>query len=469
MNAPTEAAPVVRPFQVNVFRPALVNDVHAPDAEGLWRFNGYGSLFEVGHWRGDVNVYNQAGNLCWRDPAASGEEANNLIAYVANSRWPARTAFANTPDGTQFHVEKVQSVPAACLANRNTPLYIFDAVTTSFVDFYPYSVERQVDWSARRARLRPRAAAAKSDQELKAILVEFMKGLEDPHTGINGMVGDEPFEIGSQPGKPTFRALRAEFARQTEYTDFFEWLAVWRAADDEKVFAKLNPATRTRALNGAVMWGVLDGNVGYLSIGQMMGFEPGANIARERELIGQVMDEALGELRTTDALVLDIAANLGGYAQIASDIAGRFADRRRLAYTTHAPRARGVAPQPFYTTPAGQVRYRKPVLLLTSDVTVSAGEKFTLMMRVLPNVVQVGRATQGALAGGLGKGLPNGWEFGMPNEVTLDAYGQRHEVTGIRPDLEFDVYRVGRTVEGRVRAVLRAARFASGDSYTTAW
>ena len=466
INAPTVAAQVALPFLTGDFRPALVNDAHTPDAEGTWRFNGYGGLFEVGHWKDDVNVYNYAGDLCWRDPVASGTEANNLIAYVAHSRRNSATAFANTPDGTQFNVEPLPTLPPRCLlaANRTSPLYLFDAITSSFVDFYPYSGRRKVDWAARRARLRPRAAAARSDGELKSILVEFMKGLEDPHAGINGMVDGEPFEIGSTPGKATFRKLRANFSQQTQYADFFEWFATWRAMDDAKVFAKLDPATRSRALNGAVMWGVLNDNVGYLSIGQMMAFEAGASIARERELIGQAMDRALGDLQDTHALVVDIASNLGGYAQVAGDIAGRFADRRRLAYTTHAPGAHEVAPQPFYAIPAGQRRYRKPVLLLTSDVTVSAGEKLTLLMRVLPNVVQVGQATQGALAGGLGKGLPNGWELGMPNEVTRDADGHLHEVTGIAPHLEFAVYRLDRLNEGRMQAVLRAARLAGADS-----
>jgi hypothetical protein len=85
------------------------------DAEGTWRFVGYGSLFEVGHWKDDINVYNQAGSLCWRDPSASGGEANNLIAYVAHSRRNSDTAFANTPDGTQFHVEPVRYLPPRCL------------------------------------------------------------------------------------------------------------------------------------------------------------------------------------------------------------------------------------------------------------------------------------------------------------------------------------------------------------------
>jgi hypothetical protein len=457
------SARTLQPYPVDAFRPALVNGEHASVTRAAWNLFGYGTLYNVHRPGADVDVYDYAGGQCWRDPLASGSEANNLIAWYALSWRDFDLAFATTPDGPQYHAEWFPFVPSQCTrnANRTTPLYTFDAIASSLAELYPYSTERHIDWAERRAHLRPRAMAAHTDGELRDVLTELMDGLEDPHTGINGVADGEYFEIGSKTGKPTFHRLQAEFSQQTEYTDFFSWLIAWKARDDDKVFALLNPASRKHALNDALMWGVLGGgNVGYLSIGQMMGYEAGADLARERELIGQSIDEALRDLQGTDALVLDIATNLGGYAQVASDIAARFADQRRLAYTTHAPGAQGVAPQPFYVSPAGQSHYGKTVMLLTSDMTVSAGEKFVLLMRGLPNVVHVGQTTQGALGGGLGKGLPNGWEFGMPNEVVRDAQGAIHEAEGIAPAIEFKVFPADDFDNGRVQAVLRAAQMA---------
>jgi hypothetical protein len=458
------SARTLQPYPVDAFRPVLVNGEHAAVTRAAWNLSGYGTLYNVHRQGADVDVYNYAGDRCWRDPLASGSEANNLIAWYALSWRDFDLAFATTPDGPQYHAEWFPFVPSQCTraANRTTPIYTFDAITSSLVELYPYGAERHIDWAERNARLRPRAMAAHTDGELKDVLAELMDGLEDPHTGINGVADGEYFEIGSKTGKPTFHRLQSEFSEQTEYTDFFSWLIAWKAADDEKVLALLTPASRKHALNDALMWGVLDeSNVGYLSIGQMMGYEAGADLARERELIGQTIDEALHDLQGTDALVVDIATNLGGYAQVASDIAARFADQRRLAYTTHAPGAHGVAPQPYYVSPAGQSHYGKPVMLLTSDMTVSAGEKFVLLMRGLPNVVHVGQTTQGALGGGLGKGLPNGWEFGMPNEIVRDAQGVVHEAAGIAPTIGFEVFPADNFESGHVQAVLRTAQVTS--------
>lgn len=462
--SPLASARMLPSYPPAAFRPVLVDGAHVPVTRAIWNFAGYGTLYDVGRNGDDVDVYDYAGSLCWRDPLASGAEANRLIAYYALSWRDFDLAFATGPDGAQYHVGWFPLVPSACTraADRTTPLYVFDAIASSLVDFYPYAAERGIDWAQRKARLRPRAIAARTDGELKAILAELMDGLEDPHTGINGTANGEYFEIGSKTAKPTFHRLRAEFAQQTQYPDFFAWLIAWKAADDESVFALLDRGSRRRALNDLVMWGVLDGrNIGYLSIGQMMGYEAGADRQRERELIGRAIDTALRELQDTDALIVDVATNLGGYAEVAGDIAARFADRRRLAYTTQAPDARGVAPQAFHVAPAGDSHYGKPVLLLSSDMTVSAGEKFVLLMRSLPNVVHAGQATQGALGGGLGKGLPNGWEFAMPNDVIRDAQGVIHEVTGIAPSVEFAVFPPENFASGHAQAVLQAAQLIS--------
>ena len=89
-------------------------------------------------------------------------------------------------------------------------------------------------------------------------------------------------------------------------------------------------------------------------------------------------------------------------------MAGHFTDTRQLSHTKVPHNAPGVAPQAFYVEPAGGVRYLKPVTLLTSDVTVSAAEIFTMAMRALPTVTHRGDTTFGALSDILAKPLPNG-------------------------------------------------------------
>lgn len=148
---------------------------------------------------------------------------------------------------------------------------------------------------------------------------------------------------------------------------------------------------------------------------------------------------------------------------MSSDIAGRFADRRRLACTKQARGVRRAAPHAFHAIPSGAVRYAKPVALPTSDLTVSAGELFTLFMRALPQVVHVGTRTRGAVSGAFPHGLPNGREAGFPTEVTRDAQGRVYEATGIPPRTTFDVFSRDGFDDGRVDAIRRAAGIAAAQ------
>ena len=78
-----------------------------------------------------------------------------------------------------------------------------------------------------------------------------------------------------------------------------------------------------------------------------------------------------------------------------------------------------------------------PVYLLTSDVTLSAGEVFALYMRALPNVIQVGGNTRGAFSDMIEKPLPNGWTLSLSAEVYRDPQGQSYEAQGLPPQRKF--------------------------------
>jgi hypothetical protein len=116
--------------------------------------------------------------------------------------------------------------------------------------------------------------------------------------------------------------------------------------------------------------------------------------------------------------------------------------------------ARDVPPQPFYATPSKRARYLGPVYLLTSDVTVSAGEIFTLLMRALPNVVHVGGTTRGALSDTTEVKLPNNWSLVLPMEVYVDREGQNYEVRGIPPQEKIDLFPPQNLAGAHARAVL---------------
>ena len=75
-------------------------------------------------------------------------------------------------------------------------------------------------------------------------------------------------------------------------------------------------------------------------------------------------------------------------------------------------------------------------------------------MRALPTVRHVGKTTRGALSDMTEKPLPNGWSLSLPAEIYLDAGGLRHEVRGISPQLEGDVFPADDLTSGHANRVL---------------
>jgi C-terminal processing protease CtpA/Prc len=73
------------------------------------------------------------------------------------------------------------------------------------------------------------------------------------------------------------------------------------------------------------------------------------------------------------------------------------------------------------------------VLLINRD-TFSAGETFTLVMRVLPRVTIVGESTVGVFSDTADALLPNGWQFIYSIGVWRDAQGHLWEGQGVPPD-----------------------------------
>jgi carboxyl-terminal processing protease len=87
-------------------------------------------------------------------------------------------------------------------------------------------------------------------------------------------------------------------------------------------------------------------------------------------------------------------------------------------------------------------------------------------MRVLPNVMQVGTATRGALSDRLTKVLPDGSDFSLSNEVYLDPDGKLYEAVGIPPHRALDVFPANDLEGGHAQAVGELVRLIRMGSIT---
>jgi C-terminal processing protease CtpA/Prc len=73
-----------------------------------------------------------------------------------------------------------------------------------------------------------------------------------------------------------------------------------------------------------------------------------------------------------------------------------------------------------------------------------------------PAVRRIGQPTQGVFSDVLGRRLPNGWTFGLPNEVFRTEDGRIFDGPGIPPDEVVPVFAPADVRAGRDPALERA-------------
>jgi len=233
--------------------------------------------------------------------------------------------------------------------------------------------------------------------------------------------------------------------------------------------------------NGVVNWGMIAPDVAYLNVLKLFGLADTeeartatdlpplrADHARflrdDLDAIEVIMDRVMADLGQASSIILDVRLNGGGFDNLGMAIAGRFAERKHLAFTKQARHGSGVTPrQEFFVEPKGDIQFTRPVYVLTSARTASAGDIFAMCMRNLPNVTLVGQRSTGILSDNLKKHLPNGWVTSISNEFYCSADGKLFEGPGVPVDVETPVFLKEEFRAGYHIAVDKALELAMGN------
>jgi carboxyl-terminal processing protease len=410
--------------------------------KGAWRVLGEGRLIEVGDQ--EIQQFQETKSICYADrqvlPAIVLEGYSYRRVEAAGKVTVDLYATAGAPSG--YTLEAIPMIPADC---RKTPptdgATVFKTMWDMFDLDYGFFKERNIDWPARHASLQPKAAAAADGDALQAVLAEAIRDFNDAHVSLIRFQGDQPvFQIDAANG-PTLALLRRAFAEQSETASFDAFEAQWRQSLQGAVSRRLTGGSHGRVLNGAMVWGSLPGNIGYIELSRMADFSEQARTASDLELIRAEIDRAIAALAGTRALIFDIAVNDGGYDVVGAEVAGRFADSRRPAFHVRQHRPEGRPDQQWFVEPKGPLQYLKPVYLLTTDRTVSAGDSLALMMRQLPHVTLVGQPTSGSISNKLVKSLPGDFMVTFSNESYVDPQGVLYEGRGVPPDVPLQVFK----------------------------
>jgi carboxyl-terminal processing protease len=398
---------------------------------GVWRSRGYGWVWAVAD--GHTHTYDQALQFCIETAAYGSVPANGVVLSA-----DGRTMHVRLGDPTYYYTfDKISALPKACLVKLDkSPSAILAALEDIFSAHYAFFKERSVDWPAIVAVARGKISEDTSKKALLKIVVNLLRQIDDDHVSLVAKIGRRTRVFNTGAGR-TLRDLARQ--AQTEKEDFNDLLGCWKRKLWTKDFREsLFGNNGRKAAGGLIRYGLIEDDIGFLSVQAMSGFADGE--AKETAAVDDAMDAVMTYFATTKAVIVDVSVNDGGYDSVARKIASHFAAKKTLAYSKYARDDPGAKSQVVTIEPSASKRYLGPVYLLTSDVTVSAAEVFTLAMRAMPNVTHVGETTRGSLSDALWKRLPNKWSVSLSNEVYLDSDGKLWEGNGIPPQIAFPVF-----------------------------
>jgi hypothetical protein len=178
----------------------------------------------------------------------------------------------------------------------------------------------------------------------------------------------------------------------------------------------------------------LKGNIGYIKL---------QNFPDPAGPFSQTATQAITDLAGTDALIIDMRDNRGGNFSSVFYLCSFFFDPKTPVHIdgdiTRKSGTNEFQTKEFYTRPVPVSYLGKPVYLLTSERTISAGEKFLYDLQAQKRARLIGEVTGGAANGTAGHPLPSRFMIGIPNERTVNPITNTNwEGIGVKPDLAVD-------------------------------
>lgn len=428
---------------------------------GVWKSDGYGLVF-VGN--GDtVQTYEVTQTTCVSTPKrlirradtapraeavySDGDQAFLLIATPDSNEMRLQV------DGAASHmvIHRIASPPAICdQPTPNTPEGNFVVFTQTWAEHYISFDAKGIDWPAVVATARAKVTPTTTPEALFEILQGMISPLEDAHA----MIGAGSIKRGYQGLRNgTDRLIKHGFA-DFKTKDVPRLLAI----TDGKLEGPLR-----KWCNDQVQYARLDDSTGYLRILSESGYTKEGDFSSGRVALETALDSIFAD-PTLEGLVIDLRINFGGMDPYGLVLASRLATAKYVAYSKEArndpvDRTKWTPGQPSVVRPSTRPGFRGPVVVLTGPLTISAGETMTqALMGRSPKVIRIGENTQGVFSDVLRRTLPNGWYFGLPNEVFRSPEGKTFDGTGIPPDIEVAVFADDDLAAGRDPGLERAQR-----------
>jgi carboxyl-terminal processing protease len=395
-------------------------------------------------------------------------------------------------------------VISASAASAQVPNAVetFDAVWTTVRDTHFDKTFNGVDWDAVKTELRPRAEAAKTTGELRAVLASMLSRLGQSHFAVIPSTSDSPATPARDlTGDPGFdvRLVASDMLVTRVHKDSAAALVGvkpgWKVvsigtAEVAKLLAALPQAANPR-LRNLEAWRVTQTRLrGPATTKVEITFEDGAGklvpltIERKPEqgqavtvgnlptmhvrvesethrtpggstagvirfnvwmaAVDALFQRAVDDFRGHDGIIIDLRGNPGGLAAMLMGLSGHFVNERKPLGTmkTRDNELRFVVNPRLVNAKGERVEpYAGPVAILVDAMSGSASECFTGGMQSIGRVRVFGQTSMGQALPALFDRLPNG-------DVLIHAYGDfvtadgtRLEGRGVIPDEEVPLVR----------------------------
>ena len=411
--------------------------------DGVWRSQGYGEVFRI---QGpDLREFEVTSKTCVagftaRRMATSDREAAFKIAeagvlFVKSGESNDHKLLHFDFSDHDIRIGRLDQMPTVCdPPTADTPRDNYEVFTRTFAENYISFDLKQMNWDKVVADNQARVTSTTTPAQLFDILEGMIKPFGDIHTAIDAPKLKRQFE-GIRPG--TDRILNGRTEERFKNSDMRKLLA----ATDR---AWLNGPVRNFC-NNQIQYGHIDNATGYLRILSFSSYSRHGGIAQGLMTLESALDAIFSD-PALRALVIDVRINFGGSGPYGLAVASRLATSEYLAYSIQAranpvDRNKLTEGYPVMVRSSPRPGFRGPVVELIGPYTLSEGEAFTqALMGRTPKVTRIGENTQGVFSDVLDRRLPNGWDFGLPNEVYRTQEGAAFDGLGIPPDIAVPVF-----------------------------
>ncbi len=422
------------------------------DYNGVWELKGTGDVWVINDEK--LTTYNFNSFGCIKNLDIELTDIEEAVNYLSINEESTEITFDNLGSSKESY-QLIEKIPKSCKTDNllaQTDLATnFEFLWHTMNDYYAFFELRDIDWQGVYEEYRPQVTSTTTKHQFFEMMEEIFSQFGDGHLSLSD--GEEYESDGTAFNGFILEVLRSELVDAED--DFEEAWRNLKTYNDHVLTTLLQEhKLYSHEESDAIRWGKLSDNIGYIRVDRVQNInvkgeqEDADNFLEQLTLISQdlidtdtIMQIALADIGTSDALIIDLRFNGGGYDNVSLKIASYFSHsaqiigtkKTRNKYFESAEYPLNIAKSPIEA-------YTKPIYVITGRSTGSGGEVLSMALKALPQTTLIGEATNGSVSDILEHSLPNGWVLSLSHEVYTDVEGTNIESIGVTPDVEMPVY-----------------------------